>query len=656
MDALMRALRSQMKSKVFPMIDGFFDGKGKFVMGMVARIAIILVTILITLQVLVFNFGTQIAVSTFDESGRYRVQVFYNIGNGFNETDSVQESNSPVTTIRIPPFSRMDALRIDFSNRHEPHTIGRVMFVNSRQDALILYGNQITEFFTPVHVDYMHVDGTRLTVFPSNNDSQFIATQEFLTTLHEHCRFSWERNIVGIVIALILWGISIYSLKTYFKHISYIKFILMGFVCVLVFTMAWRAPINSAPDEPVTISAIRYYETSWLRPDVRSPEIARTFSVFGNTRLREFTPYYFIAGKLSVLLSAIGFFTDFLPYRLFSVFMFSVIICLLLTKYKTHPFMTLAICITPQLWYIFTYATSDAFDFFISFLVIGQVIDKESYLNKFIESKTWKLKYMIVPSVLIGCLWLAKINFYIVLLVIFIHFGRKSLEDLLTSKTLGMFTIKKYALLSLTTLIFPLAQLGYDFMMYGFNRREILSAIRIERGHPSLNDPELFQRYTGAFISLRESGVSLHSLLTEYSFFSLLHNSFVGKYGWMQFYSSSMYGNIMLIIYIIIIGIACISVFQKSKDRQNNSMLSKLETIVLVAIIPLNIAAVVYQSWFNDFQPQGRYLLPSIFAVILLCAKIECKYMKTMLEFLQVLLLILGIHSFITVGMMNLVF
>ncbi|MCI5147432.1 MAG: hypothetical protein D3923_18355, partial [Candidatus Electrothrix sp. AR3] len=83
-------------------------------------------------------------------------------------------------------------------------------------------------------------------------------------------------------------------------NFSYVPVLATGIV-LLTLAMALTTQYGKHPDESVHAAAAYYYENHWLMPDVESPEIASTYSVYGFSRLNSKEISYIIAGKFARL-------------------------------------------------------------------------------------------------------------------------------------------------------------------------------------------------------------------------------------------------------------------------------------------------------------------------------------------------------------------
>lgn len=108
--------------------------------------------------------------------------------------------------------------------------------------------------------------------------------------------------------------------------------------------------------------------------------------------------------------------------RLFSLILFGIMAALVIRNMKKNYALLFVFLLTPQVWYIFSYSTSDALDFFMGFLCLYELIEENSMLNRLLREPFRKkhLLYYGVLSVLFLHIFWAKMTFYTVLMFLFL--------------------------------------------------------------------------------------------------------------------------------------------------------------------------------------------------------------------------------------------
>ena len=89
---------------------------------------------------------------------------------------------------------------------------------------------------------------------------------------------------------------------------------------------------------------------------------------------------------------------------------------------RKNRYLLAACFLTPQLWYLYAYATSDALDYLVSVLVLYQLANPKSMLNRLVEREVKKTD--IFRILLLGTMFahvlMAKANFYMILIYAFL--------------------------------------------------------------------------------------------------------------------------------------------------------------------------------------------------------------------------------------------
>lgn len=401
-------------------------------------------------------------------------------------------------------------------------------------------------------------------------------------------------------------------------YVSIIVKIMLLITLLYIVIIAVASP-SIHPDETVTKAAIEYYKANFMVPDMRALPDDK-FCAYGQTRLCELTIYYFIAGKIAAL---IPYETS---YRFFNVMLAFIIVFIIIRKYKTDPFLIFAFFITPQVWYIFSYATSDALDYFFTFILVYQLSVKTSMLNTMLDSDNFILNKtniitIIFISLLTALILMAKPNYFIVLLLMgYVLLKKYFMAEKGIRKTLFKF----YIYIAVCSLAVFLSRYSIDLYYYGLHKSEIFRQMRIIHAIPKLNPATPFnEMYETMFLAAKD--VPLITLFTKYGFLQVLIGSFFGLYGGMNITAHPVYYFIMLAAYLFFFAV----LFNYIIKSHNKEKYADGITAVILAVI--SILLVLYYSYFIDFQPQGRYMLPLLPVITYLVSQnkeiLQNKYM-----------------------------
>lgn len=408
-------------------------------------------------------------------------------------------------------------------------------------------------------------------------------------------------------------------------------------VAFLGITMvALKSPNTIHPDEFQTEPAVLYYTDHNLPPDVRDLDISY-FSGYGMTRLWELNLYYFFAGKTALLTN-----TSY-NFRLFSVLLSLILVITAIKNCKKNLFLTLAFALTPQLWYLFSYATSDAFDYFLSFFCLQQVICSDSSLQKLLHSEKGQLKpyHLLIPGVLFGLMLMAKKNFYLVPLWIGCYLFYELLFAVKQKRTL---LLKRYSFVLFIALSVLFLRCAVDYPIYGLEKSEIVDEV-IEENSLYEYKPSTPADERASSVTLYEKGVSLKTLLTEMDFHTLLFRSFCGLYGAYAIGTNSLY----YIVYgILFLGLFlwCGYCFHGCSP----TICQKMKYVTSLLLMVLSYVLVIYNAYFIDFQPQGRYLFPGLIVFIYTLSLTEDLKQSRLFKLLVLALSSLSLLSFLLIG------
>ena len=412
---------------------------------------------------------------------------------------------------------------------------------------------------------------------------------------------------------------------------------------LLCFYIGSRSPFWLNPDEYEVRAAVRYYKTNWLPPDLRSDEIADAFAVYGTSRHSEFNTFYFWAGKIG------QFFKDAaLQSRWLNMGLLAAMAAIVVRYCKKYFALLFVLLLTPQLWFIYSYTTSDALDFFWGFLCIFQLIKEDSTLNQVLEGKFSKKQipgYLLLSLLFVNMFW-AKVSFYPILLfaflILLIRLFEKQGEE---RKKL----FRKYlVLVGLTFAIFAVRYMITDFGYYGFDKYGVYNEVMELRATYEYKPSTPPHEQAGS-IYLYNKGVPLSLFFGEMRFNQDLFNTFAGFFGNYNFGMAGWYYYVMAGLYIALLG--CL-IYELVKMRNKRKW---LEFAAVMLCIGMQYLLVFINGYFVDFQPQGRYMLPALLYVAYLVY--TCKESKNnkLIRLILCATCILSLYAYLTVGAVNMV-
>ena len=448
-----------------------------------------------------------------------------------------------------------------------------------------------------------------LAFYVQGNDSQLIPTEKFSQEFVSSGRlFSIVTSIFfGLAVMLIMYmagtgfarGLKLSEDR--FGKVTYWIYLggLSGAVLLCIY-IARRSPFWLNPDEYEVRTAVRYYFTHWLPPDIRSDEISDAFAVYGTSRHSEFNTFYFLAGRLGQFFRDAAMQSRWLGMTLFAV------MAAMIGKYCRKYFCFLFILLlTPQVWYIFSYTTSDALDFFMGFLTVYELIREDSLLNRLLTEPFSKKRlpgYVLLSLLFVQLFW-AKISFYPILLFLFLILLIRLFEK--QGKERKELFRSYMILLGMTLAIFLIRYMITDFSYYGFHKSRVVSEMMELRAAYEYKPSTPPHEQAGS-IYLYRKGVPLSLFFGEMEFNRNLFRTVAGFFGNYQFGMADWYYMVMAGLYLALFGCLIYELI-KMKDRKK-----WLEFGAVCICIVCQYVLIFINGYFVDFQPQGRYMLPAL--------------------------------------------
>lgn len=528
-------------------------------------------------------------------------------------------------------------------------TIEKLTVRKNGLPVISLEGQELRDYFTG-NDQVVFSDSADFTFSVTGEDPQLLPTQAFQALYTEGNIAVFLLGYLGSAFAVLLLAFLVRRVLlmaqdgTKFQKISCLIFLagILGAVLMCVYT-GLRSPFWLNPDEYDVKAAVLYYFEHFLPPDIRSDSINDSYPVYGTSRHFEFNLFYFYAGKLG------QFFADAaVQLRLFSLLLFGLMAGITIKNIRKNYALLFVFLLTPQVWYIFSYSTSDALDFFMGFLCLYELVEKNSMLNRLLRDKFQKrhLLYYGVLSLLFLHIFWAKATFYTILMFLFLILLIRLLFQEKTER--GPLFRKYLILVGLTLGLFAVRYLITDFPYYGFDKLGVIMDVterQAEYGYKP-STPAMEAAYSMRFF---EKGISLWDLLTKYEFHKNLFRTFAGFFGSYAFGEADWYYIVMGILYLLLIGRTVQKLWSQKKA------VYRWETAAAAFTGFLQYAMIVGNSWFVDFQPQGRYLLPVLFFAAYLISRVEHVWEDKVLRVILVCTCILSLYCFWHVGLPNLV-
>jgi len=455
-------------------------------------------------------------------------------------------------------------------------------------------------------------------------------------------RISWLEELEHLLALLLLAACCFFSVRLLCRRLEFVP-VLGAFALALIAVMAVISAYNTHPDESVHVAASLYYKEHHLPPRVGDPAIAHTYSAYGVSRLHSGEIYYFLAGKGLHFLNPFQL-KPYLALRLLNALLF----CLLTLWAFIRPefrYFFLPLLISPQIWYIFSYADSEALSLAVCLLAAWQLAAVRSSLNRLLqdepERRGWSWFQPLWLGLLFALLLLQKENFYFLYVFFLLYFLWRIwlAPPRWSRRTLARFTV----LVLLGGSLFAAVKLT-DAKVNDFRKDDLVLATREQYAKP-MYKPSTPLAEKHIYLQMRDRGETLKDFFNRERWGEKSFRTAFGVYGYTQYSAPfAYYDHVrevgLLLLLIVAVSAAC------------RGGLPALSLLVLAAgWTAFFLAGLIYHAWTVDFQAQGRYLLPMVPMFAMLCYHYARIVIKPLFYSLFFLLFLLSVYNFIFVGL-----
>lgn len=525
-------------------------------------------------------------------------------------------------------------LRIDTHNFEGVVTVKKLTLSQPGYGEVVFHSENDWKQLTPLnHIAGVSFSDKGMTVESNGNDPMFEVKIPVRPSTNPYTLYFGSFVVIAGLIFLLIRALGQLNKELQFVPVIMIGILLL--ICVVAFTTA----DGYHPDETAHATAAAYYKDHWKPPLVEDPAIRHTFSPYGTSRLNSGEIYYFFAGKFAKALEHIHL-SGYLPYRLFNVFLFSLIVlrCFLFpqTRLLAVPFL-----LSPQIWYVFSYSTSDAFSLFIAFSAGCQVLLKDSLFNKYLYHRfSYKKIFNVVIAAICFTLvlYLKKTYYpYAAALGIVVLFSWYSNRHDLEWRVV----LKKMAAMCIVVLCFAAIPKAVDVSVNGFDKSKRKFELQKEIAEPRFNLASPLEVRSPLF-TIKERGQSLDTLLFGHRWFEKTFRTSFGVYGHTTIMGPEGYYDAVRWVAVVFFFYFLSTLILKAQ------WIYKAEAGMLLGLGCLLIVASIHHSWTLEIQAQGRYLFP-IFSIFgLLYARNYRLYNAKAFTTLVSVMFILSAYSFIT--------
>ena len=517
-----------------------------------------------------------------------------------------------------------------------------------------LKGEEILSYFTPNEdFEYVTTDAQGLVLKTQDEFPALVASEELREQMRGISLYGYLLNLLFYVLVYTLMYWYFFRVLKIHKEFSYDNVVdaVLGLIAVAALLLSWAIAFGSDygvtvhPDEMQTRAAVDYYRTHWIQPDVRSEFVAGTVSGYGMTRLSEINLYYVFAGKFANLC------VFEMSFRALGMLMFLVLTVFVLKRIKKDKYLAILFFATPQLWYLFSYATSDAYDYMFTVFAIYEVLSEHSSLNRILKEPFQRRHIPVYLGLgfVFANLLMAKKTFYLVLVTLFVLllyrliFVKKGEHRKLLWKYLGLLGVA-----------FGIVFLRYipDLYYYGLGKGEAVKQVIEMTALPEYkpSTPAILQAKSTL---LYEKGVTLKEFFTEWNFNGELFKNFFGLYGIYSLKAKEWYYVVMGALYVCLLGTTGVLNHKCFRKKSAGVLKYRITYWSMWGLIGFMYLLTIYNAYFVDFQPQGRYLFPALPAIatqLALDKKVESnKVVRTLI----LLIGLLSLYSFYKIAYLN---
>jgi hypothetical protein len=411
--------------------------------------------------------------------------------------------------------------------------------------------------------------------------------------------------------------------------------LLIAIACITSGSIALNTKPDAHPDEVIHADAFCYFREHWWPPEVNSGEVG--YSPYGWSRVYGGEIVYLVYGRIGSLTDPVArkllnlwltwqrgsrYNANLAPspfvsegpgcafavetYRLQNSVLLLITLLVLFMSGKRHIWAAVIagvlLCI-PQVIYVYSYANSDAWGISWSlFLFVFAATHSRPFAS---------YRHTIYLGLLTGIVLLSKQPYWLSLPFSYLLIGWNTVKhrdqlELAHPRILIDRIVLLGALIVLIIaplkIVYPLSQGNYPAKIE--QMREQRAAVRFKPSNP-----------TSPRYRMASKGVSFQQIYLDPQWMELSAKSFYGLFGYMTLqlpewiYITS--GAAALLCLLLTFGMV---VFRWDIIPGSRKVL----LLAAPAAIALCVAASLYSSWTQDWQPQGRYLFPALVPIALL--------------------------------------
>ena len=586
-------------------------------------IAPVILFIIMVVGAIAYPVGDTVSIQTIygGVMNGSQMRVYYDLGEGLKlentKASEVADFGSRVTLKHhVGEYTEIGVAPTDLE---EICGISTVNIEVNGENVRAIEASEIENYFANVNgVGYYDADENLYYFLPSGEEAYLLMSGETYHAIVDETIGTADAielrtriaicALFVIILSLIIFNFS--RLNAYLTDIFDTKeglLVPIAFVAFVAATLAvlvigLRSELGMHPDEWDVFACLKYGMSHILPPDIRDPEVQSTFSGYGYTKLANGTYYFLIAGKVAAI--AKFFYEAGNWFRIPNILLFLAMGYLYVKNIKKRNYLVLALGMSVQAWYIFSYVTADALDFFFSFLVLLALTDEDGMLIELLTNGITKKNWWkgVLLGVLFGMVFIGKQNYWTILGLAFIVLLFRLIRTPKDSKK-GL--LRTYIFILIVFVVTVGTRYGIDFAHYGTHESEIKYEYDVMYADYDKN-PETPKQDRHPTYKMYENGYAISDLFEESThWFRDTFHSFCGLLE--DYETSQMYYTFMGLLYIVVIMTLLGHSVSAGKSKSE-----KTELLLIFALLLVNLLASIGNSYFSDSMAQGRYLLAMV--------------------------------------------
>ena len=572
-------------------------------------------------------------------------QAFFDLGNGFNAFNSrdIRVKGGVENLVQFSFPASTKRIRLDPANLPTEVILRDLNISRGKKSGGALDIGQCLETRNQVTMRTSESHGVNIST--TGRDPQLLIPDRCITNVKITTK-DFVPNFVSIAVVLIIL-LPVFKISRYsqLRLVSFLLYATVGLVVFQVLIVVLLSKYNLHPDEFSHVATSLFYQDHWFKLPYDHPAMLETLiPQWGSSYLFLNDITYWLAEKSTAFLSILDIETI-VRYRLFNYALLIILLLIYLPDRRNGIYFLLAIGLTSQTWYLFSYLNGDALSMFFSLLLGYVYISKRSEIESFFwegnrVSAAILMFYTLSVLVFFTRLHYAIFVFFLLGLILLVEIPNRDFRTLLKgSKRLLIFFI-------LLTLPVAMAELK-DQIVNDFEKQSRTGTIVQDHKRPEFKLEYIIETGKNPHLKqLKNTGTPYTDLFTKFGWQKKSFVSFFGVYGYVNIFAPKL---IYLLSSLVGMGLTLLYLL-KCAIRSN------LRYRIASAFFFFSTFLVLIQSsihsWTHAFQPQGRYLLAIIpmLAVTLALRSSTPKQRSTSIKLYIILIYLINASAFAFYG------